>query len=450
MNPTDERAAVHGPFGIYYGWVVVGVSFVTLGVAFGIWYSFSVFFLAVIQEFGWSRAAASSIFSTFILTQSLLALVAGHLMDRYGPRLVIPLGAIILAISLWSVTHVHTLWQFRLLYGVLGAVGIGMMGFASHSAFLPRWFERRRGLAVGVAMSGIGMGMMVVVPVVQAWIQSHGWRSAYLFLAALVLLGVAPLNLLLSRREPQDLYLQPDGGPLPATEEIAFAGRGRTVRVVDPQWVSRSWTLSSAVRTSKFWFLGTAFFFGSFTYQGTLLHSVSALVDAGESRAAAASIFGLLGVCGSVGKILFGSLSDRLGRERTQTLAVAITSAGILSLTASLGRHQEVLPFLFAILFGLGYGSAAPLFPSVSADIFLGSSFGLIFGLLSLGGGSGGAMGAYLCGLLRDATGAYQVPFLMLMFSLWVSCGFIWLSAPRRVRAPLKAAESPGKEGGSS
>jgi MFS family permease len=445
VNPTDERAAVHGPFGIYYGWVVVGVSFVTLGVAFGIWYSFSVFFLAVIQEFGWSRAAASSIFSTFILTQSLLALVAGHLMDRYGPRLVIPLGALILAVSLWSVTHVHSLWQFRLLYGVFGAVGISMMGFASHSAFLPKWFERRRGLAVGVAMSGIGVGMMVVVPVIQRWIQSYGWRSAYLFLAALVLLGVAPLNLFLSRRQPQDLHLQPDGDPL-GIEAEASRRQGRIVKVIDPQWANRHWTLSSAVRTGRFWFLGAGFFFGSFTYQGTLLHSVSALVDAGETRAAAASLFGLLGVCGSVGKIVFGSLSDRLGREKTQTLAVAITSAGILSLTASLGMPGGAFPFLFAVLFGLGYGSAAPLFPSVSADIFLGSSFGLIFGLLSLGGGSGGAVGAYLCGLLRDVTGAYRAPLWVLMFSLWISCGFIWLSAPRKVRAPIKA-RADGKEG---
>ena len=180
---------------IYYGWVVVGVGFFTLGVAFGIWYSFSVFFLAIIREFGWSRAAASSIFSVFVVCQALTAVMAGHLQDRFGPRVVIPVGTVILALSLVLTSQVQSLWHFRIAYGILAGSSLSLLGFASHSAFIPKWFERQRGLAMGVTMSGIGFGMLFLVPLVEKSITLYGWRNTYLYLAALLSL-LAQVNLL--------------------------------------------------------------------------------------------------------------------------------------------------------------------------------------------------------------------------------------------------------------
>ncbi|RLB33184.1 MAG: MFS transporter, partial [Deltaproteobacteria bacterium] len=149
---------------LFYGWIVVGVSFVTLAFGFGVWYSFSVFFLAVIKDFGWSRAAASSIFSVFVITQATMGLLAGYLQDRFGPRIVIPFGTLILALALALTSRAQSLWYFYVCYGVFAGASMSLLGFGSHSAFLPQWFERKRGLATGIAMSGIGFGMLLIVP----------------------------------------------------------------------------------------------------------------------------------------------------------------------------------------------------------------------------------------------------------------------------------------------
>jgi MFS family permease len=183
--------------------------------------------------------------------------------------------------------------------------------------------------------------------------------------------------------------------------------------------------------------MAAAFFCLSFAYQGTLLHSVSAMVDSGLTRQAAAAYFGLLGIAGSVGKILFGSLSDRFGRERSNTVGVATAAFGIFCLLNTT-TPNSILPLAFALLFGLGYGAAAPLMPSVSADIFLGKSFGLIFGMISMGAGAGGALGSYLSGVLRDTTGGYVIPLTICMLSLLLSCMFVWLAGPRKVRRMVK------------
>ena len=180
-----------------------------------------------------------------------------------------------------------------------------------------------------------------------------------------------------------------------------------------------------------------AFFCLSYAYQGTLLHSVSTMVDSGLTRQTAAAYFGVLGIVGSMGKILFGSLSDRFGRERSNTVGVVTAAIGIFCLINT-STPNSILPLLFALLFGLGYGAAAPLMPSVSADIFLGRSFGLIFGMISMGSGAGGALGSYLSGVLRDTSGGYVIPLSICMLSLLFSCLFIWLAGPRRVRRMVK------------
>ena len=407
----------------------------TLSIAFGIWYSFSVFFLAIVNEFGWSRGSASSIFSIFLLCHALTGLLTGYLQDRFGPRIVIPLGAIILALALVSTSRSNSLWHFYVAYGVFAGASVSLLGFTSHSAFLPSWFERKRGLAVGIAMSGIGFGMLVIVPMVEKSIASFGWRTTYLFLAGVVALIVGPLNAVLSRRRPEDLNLRPDGD-----HAGQAAGRSRPfmiMQIVDSDWANRDWTIQKALRTGRFWLLVATFFCLSYAYQGTLLHSISAMVEAGLTRDTAAFYFGILGIAGSVGKIFFGYLSDRFGRERVNTLGGVTAAVGILCLVYS-AQVKSPLPVFFALLFGLGYGAAAPLLPSVSADIFIGRSFGLIFAMISIGSGAGGALGSLLSGVLRDVSGIYSIPLVICMLSLLISCMLVWIAAPRKVRRMVK------------
>lgn len=431
MNYTKkEYLNEKRPF-VFYGWIVIGVGFVTLGIALGIWYSFSVFFLTIIKDFGWGRGLGSSIFSVFLLCHALTGLLTGYLQDRFGPRVVIPIGALILALSLMVTSQSTRLWHFYIAYGVFAGSSISLLGFTSHAAFLPNWFERKRGLAVGIAMSGIGFGMLLLVPLVEISISALGWRTTYVLLAGVVLFFVVPLNLIFSRRRPEDLNLQPDGNSSRKSDRPERSSM--VMKIIDIDWVNKDWTLMKASRTHRFWLLFAAFFCLSYAYQGTLLHAISAMVDTGLARDKAAQYFGILGVAGSGGKVLFGYLSDRFGRERINTMGGITAAVGILCLICS-ALVIGPLPIFFALLFGLGYGAAAPLLPSIAADIFIGRSFGLIFSVISIGSGVGGAFGSFLSGGLRDITGTYSIPLIICIFSLMLSCFFIWIVGPRKVR----------------
>lgn len=424
-----------GNIGIYYGWVIVFAAFITLGISFGIWYSYSVFILAVIREFNWSTAAASSVFSIFIISHSTFAMAAGYLQDRFGPRVVVPAGSLLLAVSLIVTSWSENLWHFQLTYGVFAGAGISLTAFVSHSAFLPKWFERKRGLALGIATAGIGLGMLLIVPFSEKMISAYGWRSAYRILAAIVLFIVAPLNLILGRKSPEAISQHPDGD-IPGNPRGAKPSSW-VMEIIDKKWAAIDWDLLKASRTLTFWYLIGAFGFISFAFQGVLLHAVAAMVDAQLSKSTAAYVFGLAGIMGSVGKILFGCLSDKLGRERAKFIADVIAILGILALTFISSAHSP-MTFIFAICFGIGYGAAAPLIPAITADIFIGRHYGLIFSFIAIGGGIGAAVGTYTVGLLRDTSGDYTAGFIVCCLSLAISCILVFLAAPGKVRRMKK------------
>ena len=419
----------------YYGWIIVWVAFVTLGITFGIWYSYSVFILAVIKEFGWSVASASSIFSIFLLSHAVVGMAAGFFRTDSGPGLWCLQALSCLRFRLFLTSRSQNLWQFQAAYGVLGGAGISLLGFVSHSAFLPKWFERKRGLALGIAMAGIGLGMLVMVPLAEKIISTQGWRYAYLVLAGLVLFVVGPLNLVFGRKNPEAVHQFPDGDT-PGSKNLNQVSSWKMV-VTDPEWASKDWRLSNASRTFRFWCLMAAFFAISFAFQGVLLHSVAAMVDANMSKSLAAFYFGIAGIMGSVGKIIFGTLSDTLGRERSKFIADVIALMGILSL-AFIFLAIGPLAMVFALCFGIGYGAAAPLIPAVTADIFMGRHFGLIFAMIGIGGGVGGATGTYVSGLLRDLTGGYSASFSLSCLSLVLSTVLVFIAAPGKVRKMKK------------
>ncbi len=420
-------------FPFYYGWIIVAVSFVTLGLAFGVWYSFSVFFVAIIKDFGWNRAVTSSIFSLFIICHYLSAAVVGSLIDRYGPRWLIPAGALWLSGFLLLVSRSTTLTQFYFTYGLGAAIGVSLIGFVPHAAILPRWFIRRRGLAVGIAMSGIGIGMLAIPPLMQHIIELHNWRFAYRILALLVLAAI-PLNIIFQRHDPEQLGTVADGKA--TADSTSRKIPKRQLVILDRPWAETRWTAANAIKTRRFWLLASAFFFAPFAIQGTLLHAVTCLVDGGLNFSKAASIFGILGICGSGGKILIGSLADRWPRETANSIGMATASLGIAALLA-VPWQPVIFPYLFAAGFGIGYGAAAPLFPSIAADLFQGPTFGRIFGLLSLFLGLGGASGAWVAGHLFDLTNSYHYAFILMIVALWLSCLSFWLAAPRSVRRIL-------------
>jgi len=261
----------------FYGWVIVGVAFVTMGLSVNARTAFSLFLPPLIEEFGWSRGLTAGAFSFGFLVSAVLSPALGRLMDRRGPRLVMEMGVVLVAAGLLLAPLVHQRWQLYATLGVLVGGGSVCLSYTGQSLYLPNWFVRRRGLAMSLAFSGVGVGSIVLFPWVQIVIVEAGWRTACWMLGLLVLVVLAPLNLLV-RHRPEDLGLQPDGDPA-----SRVAAGGRPANVVDQAWVAVDWTLARAMRTARFWWMAAGFFTGLFAWYAVQIHQTKYLVEVGFS-----------------------------------------------------------------------------------------------------------------------------------------------------------------------
>lgn len=431
MSAASRRAGLARlPF--FYGWVVVGVACLTITLGFGTWYSFSVFFVAILEEFGWARGTTAGIYGVGTIVAAFTSPVAGRLLDQVGPRRLFPLGATIMAAGLVAASQASSLPALYLAYGGLTAFGLSLVGVAPHTALIARWFARRRGTAMGLACTGLGLGLMIIAPVAQALITWLGWRGAMAVLAGMVLGGIGPFTLLLQRARPEDLGLEPDGG---GGSETLGSRRQRQVRVLDPTWAAREWRVPAAMRTERFWLVFTAAFTGGYAIHGTFIHQMAYMVDLGYQKALAAALLGYVGGVRVLGQVLGGTVSDRIGRERAWTLAAAGMVSGIFCLILGGQLGGVGFFYLYVLLFGLGSGIFSPLPSLTSADLFQGPWFGSIYGLHSMAYFLSMAAGPWLNGLIFDMVQTYRPAFALAMLSAAGSVVLVWLAAPRKVRA---------------
>ncbi|NIQ39865.1 MAG: MFS transporter [Proteobacteria bacterium] len=412
---------------LYYGWVIVGVSLLSMAFWVGIRSTFSVFYVALLEEFPWSRGETAGIQSTVFLTYMIMAPVVGGLIDRFGPRRIIAPGILLLALGLILSAYVNSLFQFYFFYGILMGTGITCIAIVSYTSILAYWFEKKRGVASGIAVSGMGLGTFLLVPLSQHFISLWGWRPALLVLGALVLIILFPLNALLLRHKPQEMGLSPDG--LTVGESL----RGISPKARDDEWLETDWTLERALRTGRFWsLLAFAFLLITPVYI-VLVHHVSFLVDHGIERMDAALAFAAVGIVSSAFRIFWGWLSDRVGRETTSTLGAICVSLGTASLILIERISVGAFVYPFVIFFGAGWGVTAPMFMAVAGDLFRGRGFGLIYGILEAVVGVGSAVGAWMAGFIFDRTASYELAFILALSASIISCLFVWFAAPRKV-----------------
>ncbi len=414
----------------FYGWVIVGVAAVTMGIGVNARTAFSLLFPPILDEFGWPRGITAGAFSFGFLVSAMLSPLLGRLMDRRGPRVVIEMGVALMAAGFLLATFVRQPWQLYATLGILVGAGGNCLGYTAHALFLPNWFVRRRGLAMSVAFSGVGAGSIVVLPWLQTVIGRDGWRAACWTLGILVSTSLLPLNLLV-KWKPEELGLEPDGGPCSPSAVVA----SRTTNVVDATWVAIDWTLVRAVRTARFWWIAVGYLTGMFAWYAVQVHQTKYLVDIGFSSANAAWALGFVSLAAIPGQIWLGHLSDRIGREWVWTVG----SAGfvVCYLALLLMAHAPtpaLLYFMVASQGMLGYGLTSVI-GAIPAEIFEGRHYGSIFGTLMVAAIGGGAIGPWVTGLLHDSTGSYTLAFWIAMSCSAVSAMAIWFAAPREVRA---------------
>ena len=419
---------------IFYGWIILGVAFITIILGYTIRNTFSVFYPAVVDEFGWERGSTALMFSITILFYGLVAPAAGGMVDRFGPRLVLPVGACIMGGGLVLCSLATTQWHFYLYYGVIAAVGLSIAGWTPLTTMISKWFVKKRGLIFGILAAAFGASLPSVY-IAQFLISSFGWQSAYVIIGLVAIIIIVPLCAIFLRRSPQEKGLLPDGMP-----QVTVPHKAQTLdqpvrqTSLQRQWAGTTWTLSRALRTRQFWLLFLiSFCLMGFAEQTVVAHQVYFFRDAGYEPMLAAAFYSVFGIMYVVGK-LCSFLSDRLGREMV-FIPGCLLSAGIASLLFFIeDMSQPWMPFLFAACFGLAFGPTIPVFLTTVADLFQGRHFGSIQGAMMVGLSLGGAISPWLAGFLHDKTGSYSITFFLLVGFLLVPALFMWLLAPRKVR----------------
>ena len=345
-DPDPAPAARTARLNRAYPWVVLGISFTTVAAAFGCRAAFALFFVAVIEEFQWSRGLAAGALTLGSVAWTVSAPVWGQMLDRLGPRFVFPAGAGLMAAGFIVSAMTQAVWHYYLGMGLLVGFGFAALPMTSQATVISNWFVRKRGMAMGLAASGIGAGIFLVVPAAEWLIGAFGWRNAYLMLAGLMVAAVVPLNVLFQRRRPQDMGLLPDFGVTTA----AASGGPRRAR-------EGGVTLAAALRNYRFWALAGGFVLGAIPVHMVLVHQVAAMVDAGLSREFGAWVLGLTGLFTTFTMIGMGTLSDRIGSERAYTIGSLALVGGILFILNLEGMSEIFVASLYPPLFAVGFGS---------------------------------------------------------------------------------------------
>jgi len=399
---------------LYYGWIVVTLSFITIALSATIKQSFIVIFPAMLKEFTWSRTVFSIAPALFGLVVSIVGFFIGYLSDKIDVKKLIPIGAVLASVGLALCFFIGQLWQMIVFFGVLCAVGASGLSLVPHTIIISNWFIKHRGTAIGIISSGSGAGTLAFIPLLQLVIAGWGWRLSYLAMAVFIGPLLIPLILLFQKSHPDQMGLKP------LEKEVTSSEEGEPL-------CSRA-----LLRNRRFWICFVQFILGPLSTMPIVIHQAALLQGKGLSSMGSAWAVGVYGLSVFCGMILSGAISDRTGREWSYTLGTVSILLGTVFLLSIPSGGKLILPLFFAFFFGLGFGTRPAMDSATAADIFKGRHFGLIYGILQLGLGIGLFCGPVLGGFIYDRSGTYTVAVVFCMVAVVMATGCIWAAAPRR------------------
>jgi MFS family permease len=395
---------------IFYGWYIVGICWVVNFIVFGISVNtFTVYVKPIQTDLGWSRGEISVAISLGAVAMGMAAPFIGRLIDRTGARPAMAAGAGIIGLCTLLLSRAQSLPYFYTIFAVSG-IGQAAATIIPISLVISNWFTAKRGRALGIAMTGTGLGAMVMVPVTTWIVVRWGWRTSYTIMGCIILLMV-PLILLFVRTRPSDMGLQPDGD-LAAAEEPASA---------------EGLSAPEALRTPAFWLIGSMMVLAGLVAMGIGVHLMPYLTDVGHAEARASLIIAIISGMTFLGKIGMGAIADRWGVRPTVALAFGLILVGILLL---MGAGGVFVAFVFAVVYGFGIGAPLVVNPALTAERLGLKHFGAVFGILTLFTTAGAALGAVLTGFIYDAADSYMPAFL-LFTALTAVAGLCGMAARR-------------------
>lgn len=415
---------------LFYGWIVTACAFCVLFLTYGVQYSFGVFLPAMLDDLGWQRASIAGAFSLYTMMYSGCSWGSGKLTDSRGPQFVVALGGVLLGLGIIATSRMTATWHLYVFYGLIASLGMSTAYIPCNTTVV-KWFQRRRGLALGLAASGSSCGILALPPLASYLIAQWGWRLVYCAFGVTILLLLNVVARFMVR-SPELLGLAPDGDtpsrPASTSSSIHANDISPHLTVVAPS----GWTLEQAWRLPSFWLLFIVFVIMLLTVPVPFVHIVAYARDLGFSPTQGALAVSLMGFCSFIGGLSLGPLSDRIGRKQGLTISLVLqVAAFLLFLTA----NSLSTLYYGAAAFGFFYGSMATMFPALIGDFFGRLHAGSITGFLFAGAGVLGAWGPMIAGYLRDTSGSYHVAFACGIATSIVALG-LFILTPKPPSSP--------------
>ena len=376
----------------FYGYNIVTAGFGIQAVGWGVTIAFGVFFTPLLVDFEWSRATLSGAQSLALFISGLLSILIGRLSDRFGPRMVMSVGAFFFGLGLLLMSGLNHIWQLFLFYGVIFGIGLSVVDVISLS-ITARWFVRRRGIMTGIVKVGTGAGQLVIPLVASLLIAGYGWQISY------VIIGAAAMVLLMFigqflRRDPTQMGLLPDGN-----NELQTQG---------PNLAETGFYTHEALRTRQFWTICFAFLTTMFCLLMIMVHVVPHAIDIGISSATAAGILSTIGGISMLGRFITGVAIDRIGNRLSMIICLVLLILALLWLQLA---GELWMLYLFAIVYGFSHGGLYTVISPIVAEYFGIRSHGVLFGIVVFSSMVGGAIGPVIAGNIFDTTGSYGLAF---------------------------------------
>jgi MFS family permease len=416
---------IHGTGPVFWGWYVVFSSFIMLTLIYGARYSFGVFVKPMFAEYNWPMTVISLAASVNLLMYASGGVFAGWLLDRIAPKWITTVGVLFTTTGFIAASFVKSPIGLYLSYGVLVGIGSAGCGAVACTASIGKWFVKKRGMAIGIAAMGIGVGTMIMAPLAGTIVKNFGWRVGFLSIGALTcIVGIIMSQVFMGKDNPEHYGLQPDGDTSLLQQSNSQPGDA----------TSDQPSLKPILSDSRFWLLVICNVFAVMTVMMTFVHQVAYAINIGIDKIEAAAAIGLIGIMGSGGKFFFGWLCDRVRDAKySAALGFFLMAVGMFLLYRTVSVYTL---YGFALFYGFGYGSLAPVIPYLISDRFGRQVLGSAYGMLTLfSTGIGGALGPIIGGFIFDKTGSYRPGWIMnTVFLLVISLLILALSSRRRQR----------------
>jgi MFS family permease len=397
-----------------YGWIIVGIGALMTCIGIGSMMSLAVFLAPISESTGWSRGGVSATATLNFICMGVAGFLWGALADRYGTRVVVFCGAVLLGIGLVVASQVTELWQFQLVYGVLVGVAAGS-SYAPMMTAASAWISTHRSLAVALVSAGMGVAPLTVAPIASWLTTTYDWRTAMLTIGIAAAALLIPASLLV--RQP------PQAVAAPGTISATGAASG------DVQM-----TAAQAFRTPQFITLALAHFACCACHSGPIFHMVTYAMVCGIAPMAAVSVYGIAGLSGLGGRLALGALADRIGAKPVLVGGLLVQA---LSVAAYLAVGQLGEFYALSVIFGLAYGGVMPLYAILVREYFGEKIMGTVFGAVSMVASMGMALGPWFGGLVFDAYNSYLWLHVG-SFSIGLAAVAVALSFPTIKRAPAQ------------